>query len=259
MEHLPPHALGKLPPRHDPRTLQLAHYLGAALPEAPTRVSWVSQIPTWPMLANDRVGCCAFASAGHLIHVWTHNADGSKRAAVLHDDDILTAYSGATGYDPRHPETDRGTVMLDALRYWQKTGIGHHKIAAYAAIEPLNKTHVRLALAHLGGLHIGLALPLSAQGQRVWSVPSGASHDPRTRPNSWGGHAATVVGFDPLGLTIVTWGALQRMTWSFWETFCDEAYVAISDDWIADAGKTPSGLDLAGLRADLVTLRKGRP
>ena len=41
------------------------------------------------------------------------------------------------------------------------------------------------------------------------------------------------------------------MTWSFWDTYCDEAYGVISLDWIAKNQQAPSGLDLTALLADL--------
>jgi hypothetical protein len=40
------------------------------------------------------------------------------------------------------------------------------------------------------------------------------------------------------------------MTWSFWERYVDEAYALISPDFL-EGGKTPNGLDLASLKADL--------
>ncbi len=108
-----------------------------------------------------------------------------------------------------------------------------------------------------GGLYLGLGLPLTAIGQRVWSVVAG---DPRTNPSmqpwSWGGHAVEVVAYDEHGLTCVTWGALQRMTWAFFDAYCDEAFAILSDDWADDAGKTPTGFDMAALREDLAALRR---
>ena len=36
-------------------------------------------------------------------------------------------------------------------------------------------------------------------------------------PGSWGGHAVDVVGYDDAGLTVVSWGALLRASWDFWD------------------------------------------
>ena len=67
---------------------------------------------------------------------------------------------------------------------------------------------------------------------------------------SWGGHAVPVVASDPRRLAVVTWGQLLRMTWAFWEAYCDEAYAILSHDFL-EKNKTPDGFDLATLRADL--------
>ena len=69
-------------------------------------------------------------------------------------------------------------------------------------------------------------------------------------PGSWGGHAVDVVRYDAAGLTIVTWGRLKGMTWSFWDRYCDEAYCILSRDFL-DGGRAPNGFDLDALRADL--------
>ncbi len=68
-------------------------------------------------------------------------------------------------------------------------------------------------------------------------------------PGSWGGHAVPVIAYDASGLTCITWGALKRMTWAFWDAYCDEAYACLSRDWAA--ARAPSGFDWAALDADL--------
>jgi hypothetical protein len=59
-----------------------------------------------------------------------------------------------------------------------------------------------------------------------------------------------VVEYDQRGLTVVTWGQLLRMTWAFWEAYCDEAYAILSQDFLEE-NKTPDGFDLVALKADL--------
>jgi hypothetical protein len=72
-------------------------------------------------------------------------------------------------------------------------------------------------------------------------------------PGSLGGHCVYVVGYDPRGLTCITWGKLQRMSWNFWWAYCDESYGLLSKDWIAK-GKAPSGFDATALIADMAAL-----
>ena len=46
---------------------------------------------------------------------------------------------------------------------------------------------------------------------------------------------------------MVTWGRLQRMTWGFWDRYCDEAYCALSTDFV-ERGRAPNGFDLEALQ-----------
>ena len=241
--------LGKRPARHDPRTLLLADYLVPAdLPVPPPRQDWGSHIAQWGMMANDRVGDCTCSAAGHLIMDWTSNA--KAKTAQPTDAQVLAAYSAITGYDPRTGANDNGAVELDVLNYWRQKGVGGHKIGAYAALEPKNHDHVRQALYLFGGLYLGVALPVSAQRQKVWCVPPGGAVG-EGAPGSWGGHAVPVIAYDPLGLTVVTWGALKRLTWGFFDAYCDESYACLAPDWINGRRQAPNGLDLQALQADL--------
>jgi hypothetical protein len=53
----------------------------------------------------------------------------------------------------------------------------------------------------------------------------------------------------------VTWGALQSMTWSFWEAYCEEAYAILSNDYLTKQKQTPQGFNLQQLQADLQDLK----
>ncbi len=239
--------LGKTPARYDSRTLQLAHYLKpGVLPAPPATSNWAAKVRSWPMMGNDRIGDCTIAAAGHCIEEWTTDAG---KPVVVPDPEIVAAYSAVAGYNPVTGQHDTGANELDVLNYWRRTGVGGHRIRAYVSLEPGNLDHVRDAVSIFGNCYIGLALPVTAQTQRVWSVPPGGAVGPGA-PGSWGGHAVPVVAYDSRELTVVTWGALKRMTWGFWAAYCDEAYALLSDDFLT-ADKTPAGIDLATLEADL--------
>ena len=64
-----------------------------------------------------------------------------------------------------------------------------------------------------------------------------------------------VVAYDARTVTVVTWGALQTMTWSFWETYCDEAYAIISADYINNKKQAPQGFSMKQLQIDLADLK----
>jgi hypothetical protein len=241
--------LGKRGPGHDPRTLRLADYLTSALPTPPTRRFWTRKVKDWPMLGNDQVGDCTCAAAAHLIQEWTTFAGTPFTPSTAQ---VLRAYEQVAGFRPNDPSTDRGATLLEVLKYWHSTGIAGRTVGAYAQLEPGNTQHVKDTVFLFGGAYIGLDLPLSCQQQRVWSVGAGPASE--TAPGTWGGHCVPIVGYDAQGLVCVTWGELKRMTWPFFEKYCDEAWAVLSTDWFIGDGKSVSGFDLDALKADLAHL-----
>jgi hypothetical protein len=205
--------LGKKPALHDPRTLQMANYL--ELPPVPPARDWTEK------------------AAAHFIQAWSANA--GPKEIVLPDQAILKTYEAVSGYKPSEPSTDRGAVELDVLRYWRKTGIGGYKIDAFVALEPCpgGRRSVRRLLHRPRAAGVGAA----AEGL------VGAAG----RPD--GDRRAGLVGRPRRGRR----GQKKKMTWSFWDTYCDESYACLSELW---AGKkpAPSGFNLAALQADLKEL-----
>jgi hypothetical protein len=249
--------LGKQAARHDPRTLLLASYITPALPTPPASVDLTTKVgASWGMMDNDQIGDCTCAAAGHLLMEWT--ASAGKKMFTPSDKQIVAAYSAITGYNPTTGANDNGANEVDVLNYWRQTGIAAHKIGAYVALEPGNHTHIMDSVYIFEGCYIGLALPTSAQAQvqnhQPWSVPPGGTTGDGA-PGSWGGHAVPVVAYDARGLTVVTWGALQVMTWTFWDAYCDEAYALLSNDYLTGKKVTPQGFNLQQLQADLADLK----
>jgi hypothetical protein len=254
--------LGKLAPRIDKRTLKMSKYI--IKPPAPTQESWTA-VPAklfqdpWPMFLNDNLGDCVIAASGHMITEWTANAG---KPAMPNDAQILKGYEDVGGYNPADPTTDQGCAMLDALNYWRKTGIAGHQILAYVSIDPLKgawkgntwgSAEMMDSIWLFGAAYIGLALPLTAQGQNQWLVdPGGPSGD--AAPGTWGGHCVPIVAYNPAGLTVITWGGPMHMSWNFLRWYCDEAYGVLSKDWIGVNGQAPDHFNLAQLEADLISI-----
>ncbi len=237
--------LGKLPVRTDVRTLALGRYIDRlTLPPPPATLDLTVGVGDWPMYLNDRIGDCTIAAAGHMIESWTAEATG--KPVEVSDADVQTTFDRVKIVDPATGE--EGAVELDVLRDWRAHGVGGHTIAAFARVSLLDHDLVRTATWLFEGLYLGIQLPLTAQRPGIWDW-TGSLSGP-AQPGSWGGHAVDVVRYDADTLTVVTWGRLQQMTWTFWDRYVDEAYSIISTDFL-EGGKAPNGFDAQALRADL--------
>src|ERR1700709_80250 len=153
-----------------------------------------------------------------MIEAWT--AESRGHAVEVTEDAVLRAFDKVKVVDPESGE--EGAYERDVLRSWRAHGIGGHRVGAYARVAVHDHELVRAAAWLFGGVYIGLLLPLTARSQSVWDWTGSLAGD--AKPGSWGGHAVDVVRFAGSGLTVVTWGRLLRMTWSFWGRSREEAY-----------------------------------
>jgi len=239
----PGRKLGKLPPKFDARTLRLAHYIEKRkLPKVPKTHNLsrktLKAFPDLGMMNNDRLGCCTIAGLAHAEQTWSTYGGNPRRPT---DEQIVEAYNRINGGE------DSGAFMIDALKMARTVGVGGNPIYGFVSVHPYDHDQVRTALFLFGGLYVGAGLPYSAQDQKVWDIGDG----PSFAPGSWGGHTFNAVDFDAKGLTIVTWGALQRMTWAFWDRYVDECYAVLEQDYVGDDNRSPQGFSLSKLAADL--------
>lgn len=228
--------LGKKPTKHDSRTFMLAKYLSTSLPAPPATVDNTKGRTAWGMMLNDTIGDCTIAAAGHMTEEWT----GTTPA----DPCILLAYEAVSGYNPANPASDTGCYCIDVLNYWRQTGICNHKITAFAKPSP-TITHLKQAIYLFGGVYIGVELPLSAQGQTVWTWEPDSKGG---AVGSWGGHCVPVVGYDEHRLTFISWGQVMQMTYGFWDKYVSESYAPLSSEW------SLPGFNFTQLQADLAAL-----
>lgn len=243
--HLP---LGKrLGVVHDPRTLKLAEYVDRAeLPKPPARVirsESVLKRGGYPMYANDRLGDCTCATAGHMELTWSH---GKSRVSEA---EVVSLYD-ATGVG------DTGRYELDVLNYWRKSGLAGYKVLAFARVDWRDHELLRTAHWLFGGVYCGAGLPVAAQRQDKWDIGPKQKLVGDWSFGSWGGHAFHIADADRFGVNIVTWSELKRVTWRWADAYLDEAYAIISPEWLNHAHGTtsPQGFNLAQLRADLAAL-----
>lgn len=238
--------LGRIKSPRDARDLKLAKYV-KRFPSPPASCDWTIVREPWTMGMNDRIGDCTIVAPANMTIDWSANE--SNKPLILSDKDILKAYSAISGYNPITGDNDNGATIRDVLKYWQKTGIGGQKIDAYAAVQPLHLLAIQQAVWIFGAVNIGLNMPLAWRNDalKVWDVGQGKQY----QPGSWGGHCVPIVGYNAKGVKVVTWTEIKTVTWKAINAFCDEIWAVISKLWVAKDARSPSGFDLATLKADL--------
>lgn len=220
--------------------------LAPQLPAPPAALDFTSGGPAYAgTLGNTRAGCCTISGVGHLTQGWEafHG-----RPAAFGDDQALALYSELEGYDPRTGQPDNGLVETDVLDYWVRNGLFGSRLNAYSTINPSNATHIKQSIWVYGGVYLGLMLPESAERQTDAGAPWTVSWFTRML----GGHCVVSQKYDDNYLYVDTWGILQPVTWDFVYRYFDAAYAPYSPLWLDSQGKSPGGLDAAGLSADLL-------
>lgn len=218
--------LGKALPKIDARTLRLSDYLGD-MSKAPSVMVWADR--RYSMLGNDKIGNCTCVTAHHAVQTWqASSGDTVQRPKAA---DAIKTYQTFAGYDGT-AATDNGANMLDVLRAWRKIGLSTgHKINSFATVDDDAWSSLKECCWLFGGLPLGIALPVFATTALDWEKPK-RTNTKDTKPYGAGGHAVLMAGYDETHATIVTWGRRIRASWDFLETYCDEAYAALSDDWM---------------------------
>lgn len=247
--------LGRIRSHSDPRSLRLARYLDRRLlPGSPPARDWThpEKAPRWGLYRNDVLGDCTCASIAHLFQA---QSAASGRPIAIRDSDVIGLYARAAGYDPTVPSSDAGAEMIDVLREMRNgTGMAGQRIGAYVQIDPQSRTNVEAALNMLGGIYVGVDLPISAQEQTVWDVAPVGGYTPSYAPLSWGGHAMAMLGYDRTHVVFVTWGAVKVATREWFSTYCTEAWALIDSLWVDQTGLSPSGFNIELLLADLAAI-----
>ncbi len=251
--------LGKKEYEHDERTLMLARYV---LPEVHVPDKWDFDVGRHGiplrMWGNDGYGDCVIAGqANHLLRLERIE----QRATVpLSDDDVLARYKALTGCQRPGDALDTGLYVIDAMKNWRNSGwhlpparrrADHtYKIHAYGELDPGDPAQLRMASYLFHGIHLGFSLPLVARSMTdggVWDYYKGET-GPQWRPGSWGGHLVYSKAFDLTGLEILTWGKKIRVTDSFVEHYCDEAWALVDD---LDKWRARQVIDVETLEAEL--------
>lgn len=257
--------LGRLPKKGNEKSPLLRVMLSQAkisLPVPPVSTTWRSQVKNWPMLGNDSVGNCVIAGSLHYYQSVTANANIQiipDTASAISDYSLVGEATAGSGYDPTTGANDNGLVIDEAVTYWMDKGLAIdsngilNKLAGQARIEPTDHEVLKVGISEFCGVLAGVNLPTSAQAETNSGVPWESLKDV---PGSWGGHCIYIVDYDENWLYTITWGAVQKLSWAWWDKYSDEAVAILDRDWISSKTKTsPSKLTLASLDKEIEELR----
>ncbi len=227
--------LGKLPFEPSPKDFKLKNFSVALPPLPKTKFGYGTMFADWGMLGNDRYGDCVFAGADHEHMLFNKLA---KHPVEFSTASALADYSAVTGFDPKDPNTDQGTMVRDAMDYRRTTGLvasdgSRHKIDAFVQIDPKDFELMLRCVFTFGVVGIGFDFPDTAFNQ----FNAGAPWDVAPNATIEGGHYVPIVGTtDPAKFaTCVTWGDRQLMTKAFYEKYNDEAWVPLTKESLLPA------------------------
>ena len=249
------HKLGRLPsaPRDLVRSIPLKSVLTSGYTgTVPDVVAYVPAAANLPMDSNDSLGDCTAAAAAHVETAFSQFGQGAP--IVPSNADVISFYSGSTGYVPGNPSTDQGGDMQTVLKYWNQTGIAGHKLAAYFAVDPKDFEEMRAALYLFGNLYIGFSCTQGFEN----AFNKGTVFDVVRRDRVLGGHAVAVHQITKNGnIKGSTWGGYFEMTPAAWTAYVDEPYAAVSQEWVKN-NATPEGLDVNAANAAFLQVT-GKP
>lgn len=240
--------LGKLPPKHDPRTYKLTAPIKQAQITPPAEWDWSKGIH-YDMSGNAVYGDCAFASRTAILLTWTSLAQAPIR---LSTDETLQDYAQCTGFNPQTGANDNGTILLDALNMWQREGFNRHGqtrdyLTAYAALDHKDHDAIRRSIYALGGVYLGIQVP-----QYLMTTDGDWAYEPDADWTIAGGHCIAALGYDQFGPRIFSWGGTRRMSWELWDVIVDEAYGLLSrENWLNRQALNPIGLDIDALECEI--------
>ena len=147
------------------------------------------------------------------------------------------------------------TYLLNSGAPYGPTGKSRHKILGFVEVDPRNIDDVKSTIDDCGVAYIGFNVPQNIMPQGG-DPPSTWTVDP-SNSKIIGGHAVVLPGYDAQGAIVVSWGQLYKMTWPFFSKFVDEVYGIADSTWVDAGGKTPGGMTLAQLEAQMQALKGG--
>lgn len=241
--------LGKRPALIPAGLHDLTYYAAGPLPKAPASVA-VPEVADWMLLGNgpdpsctiapNGVGDCGVASYEHvaMVDALITRHPGEREPDANQAVEYYLNYTGGQ---------DTGVVLSQFLAYVRQHGYYGQTLHSYAPVKVHDVPTLQSAIFMYGAAYCGIvvtqAMMDATQAGRPWTQAD-------TEGQILGGHAVPAVGYDDAGLTIVTWGQTQRITWPAWHAMSDEAWALLTGEFVARNGDG-RGIALDALEADL--------
>jgi hypothetical protein len=189
------------------------------------------------MLANDRLGCCGVAGLQHLMEAAA--ADASEKEQWPAADQVAAYYLAYTRGE------DSGVVLSEFLAYARRTGFYGHRVDAYAPVKVHDVNTLMTAVWMYDAVYTGITVTQGMMDAFEAGKPWDAT---AVQGEPVGGHCVPAVGYSDEGMTVITWGQPQLITWPAWHTISTEAWAVLPGELASGDGH---GIAYAQLQADL--------
>jgi len=107
------------------------------------------------------------------------------------------------------------------LNYWRQHAVSGDKIITYTVLTLKAATTLSRPSTSSAAVYLGFQVQQNCleefQARKPWVPGRLTKH----------GHAVYAVEYDHEGVTVLTWGDIQRATWAWWDECVDEAYAII--------------------------------
>lgn len=230
--------LGRTPLRVDPRTIQYRTLAPTAWHPPASYDFDAEHGDAFPprMYLNDTYGDCVIVAQANQITRFEKDEQGVVMTVT--DAEVKHEYFMQTG------GPDVGLDPISSLNKWRNSGwtaAGRvYNIHAWAQVTAQDKDQTKEAAIVGRGLQVAVRLPISAAYQidrgEVWDLVAG----PDGEAGSWGGHMVYMRGYDADGISVWTWGKVQRATWRWLAAYCDFCALVVDD-----IDKVAADLDVA--------------
>jgi hypothetical protein len=235
---------GKHPAKNDYRTFRFKKYLTDRLEAPPPSFDVLAQVYEklkisdpkilFPCDNNCQYGDCTIAALAHALTTF-RGLVGKKK--IMTEKSVVKLYFKLTG------GIDSGLYGLDVLNYWRKHAVAGDEILAFARVDRRNHTDVMQAIRLFGGIYTGFQV----QEHCVEDFDAGRPWTPGPLTNE--GHMVHTVAYDAEGVTVLTWGNIQKANWEWFDECVDEVYAILPPE-AKKPGFAP-GFDFKQLEADL--------